>query len=142
MKYWEPEGFHRLNAEEYGGTNAADVLERMKEATSTSSLKEPAIWLGIRMSWLADAKRRNIIPIRWLQILVLKHSDYAPMWVLTGRGEKLWSGYAVTGAGLRSLQMGYYILPDPPQQIDPVNRHAPAGDDASAHYNANRSHQA
>ena len=36
------------------------------------------------------------------------------MWVLSGKGEKLWSGYTFTSAGLRALQTGYYILPEPP----------------------------
>ena len=103
MAYWEPEGYHQMGQGEYAGITAKDVLKRIKEATGTSTMLELANWLNARQSWLSDAERRNIIPVAWLRALVLKKSDYNPVWVITGQGEKVWEGYYLTWAGVRSL---------------------------------------
>lgn len=88
--YWEPEGFHQLGEGKLVGITAEDVLRRMLEATGANSPQELAGWLGVRQSCLSDATRRNIMPLRWLRLLVEKESDYSPVWVLTGKGEKKW----------------------------------------------------
>ena len=106
MAYWEPEGYHQMGQREYAGITTKEVLERMKEATGTSTMLELANWLDARQSWLSDAKRRNIIPVAWLRALILKKSDYNPVWVITGQGQKLWEEYHLTWAGVRS------VLPD------------------------------
>lgn len=90
MTYWEPEGYHQLGEGEYAEISAKDVFSRMREATSTTNQEELADWLEMRQSALSDAARRNIIPIRWLQLLVQKHVAYTPFWVLTGQGNKQW----------------------------------------------------
>lgn len=77
--YWEPEGYYQLGEGEYSQTSAEDVLSRMCQGTGISTLTELATHLGVRLSWLSDAKRRNILPIRWLQGM----SD--PVWILTGK---------------------------------------------------------
>jgi len=78
---------------EYSNISAEDVLERMKEATSTHSMLELASWLDVRQSLLSDAKRRNIIPVAWLRALILNKTDYNPVWVMTGQGGKFWTEY-------------------------------------------------
>ena len=88
--YWEPEGFHQLGRDEYSKVMAIDVLTRMKEATGAATMKELAIWLGVRQADLFDVIRRNIIPIRWLRLLALRKNNHNPSWVLTGQGEKYW----------------------------------------------------
>ena len=103
MAYWEPEGYHQMGCGKYAGITADDVLKRMNEATGTHTMLELANWLGARQSWLSDAKRRNIIPVAWLRTLVLKKSDYNPVWVMTGQGEKLWEEYSLTWAGMRAV---------------------------------------
>ena len=106
MAYWEPEGYHQMGQGEYAGITAKEVLERMKEATGTSTMLELATWLGARQSWLSDAERQNIVPVAWLRALVLKQSDYNPVWVITGQGEKLWDEYHLTWAGVRFALSG------------------------------------
>jgi len=83
-------GFHEMGVGEFAGVTAADVLERMQEATGTKSLSELAGWLGVNESCLAEVTRKGLIPILWMRELVLRDSDYNPAWVLTGRGSKLW----------------------------------------------------
>ena len=100
MNYWEPEGYHQLGEGKYVAITAEAVLRRMCEATGAKSQRELADWLGVRQSCLSDACRRNIVPVRWLRVLVLKRSDYTPVWVLTGAGEKLWSAYRFAPTGL------------------------------------------
>ena len=112
MTYWEPEGYHQLGEREYAGITTTDVLQRMQEATGVKCLRELADWLGARRSWLSDAQRRNIMPARWLQALVLKLSEYSPVWVLTGQGEKLWSEGHFAEADLEALQLGDALSPD------------------------------
>ena len=46
MAYWEPEGYHQLGQGEYAGITAEEVLERMKEATGTTTMLELANWLA------------------------------------------------------------------------------------------------
>ena len=86
MTYWEPEGFHLLGER----ISAKEVLNRMREATGTTSQRELADWLGVRQSLLSDAQRRDIIPIRWMRLLIEKQVKHNPVWILTGQGEKLW----------------------------------------------------
>ena len=86
MTYWEPEGFHLLGE----GISAKEGLNRMREATGTTSQRELADWLGVRQSLLSDAQRRDIIPIRWMRLLIEKQVKHNPVWILTGQGEKLW----------------------------------------------------
>ena len=69
MSYWEPEGYHQLGEGEYANITAGDVLTRMQEKAGVSSLAVLAEWLGVKQSLLTDAKRRNIIPVRWLQAM-------------------------------------------------------------------------
>lgn len=106
-EYCSEWGFHQMGQGEYAGITANEVLKRMNEATGTHTMLELANWLEARQSWLSDAKRRNIIPVAWLRTLVLKKSDYNPVWVMTGQGEKLWEEYRLTWAGVRS------VLPSP-----------------------------
>ena len=88
MCYWEPEGFHQLGVGQFIGVTIGEVMRRMYEAPDTLNQLELANWLGIRQSWLSDAKRRNIVPLYWLQLLVMNHSGFSPIWVLTGKGER------------------------------------------------------
>lgn len=88
MAYWEPEGFHQLGEDDYEGISAREVLKRMQEATGTTSQKDLADWLEVPQSQLSDVQRRDIIPIRWMRLLIVKQIEYNPMWILTGRGEK------------------------------------------------------
>lgn len=79
MAYWEPEGYHQMGEGEYAHITAGDVLARMLETAGLSSLAALAEWLGVRQALLTDAKRRNIVPIRWLQAMPHAH------WVLSGK---------------------------------------------------------
>lgn len=88
--YWEPEGYHQLGKGEFAGIATKDVLSRMGEATRIANQEKLAEWLGMRQAELSDAKRRNTLPIRWLHLLLQKHINYNPLWVLTGQGNKQW----------------------------------------------------
>ena len=55
MTYWEPEGFHLLGE----GISAKEVLNRMREATGTTSQRELADWLGVRQSLDAAVDRKT-----------------------------------------------------------------------------------
>lgn len=81
MAYWEAEGFYRLREGEYTHITADDVLGRMLEVTGLSSLSALAERLGVQLPLLTDARRRNIIPVRWLQNL--PHAG----WILKGKGK-------------------------------------------------------
>jgi len=83
-------GFHEMGVGEFAGITAADVLERLEEATGTRNLPELAIWLRVSESYLVDTTRKDLIPVSWMRRLVLSGSDYNPVWVLTGQGSKLW----------------------------------------------------
>lgn len=69
------------------------VMERIYAATGTSTQQELALLLGIRQSSISDAKRRAIIPFRWLLTLSRLRS-VNPDWVLTGKAPM----YLGTGA--------------------------------------------
>ena len=88
--YWEPEGYYQLGEDPYEGVAAIEVLERMMEVTGSADLAELARWLGVGDATLADMRRRNIVPIRWVLLLALQQKNYNPHWVLTGSGDKLW----------------------------------------------------
>lgn len=103
MAYWQPEGYHQMGQGEYSGISAEEVLERMKRAAGTKSMLELSTWLNVRQSWLSDARRRNIIPAAWLRALILKKSEYNPVWVISGQGEKLVKEYRFTWAEVRSM---------------------------------------
>lgn len=90
MAYWEPEGFHRLGEGDYEGITAKEVLSRFQEATGTTSQKDLADWLEVPQSQLSDVQRRDIIPIRWMWLMIEKQVKHNPVWILTGQGEKLW----------------------------------------------------
>lgn len=88
MGYWEPEGYYKLGEGEYNGISAADVLDRMREVAQVSTLSELASCLGVRLALLTDTKRRNIMPVRWVQLLsksCSSHSFQGASWILTGR---------------------------------------------------------
>ena len=87
--YWKPKGYHQLGQGEYVEITADDVLERFKEATGTKNMFELAEWLGVRTALICDVKRRNIMPVAWLQLLAVKRSEYNLVWLLTGQGKKL-----------------------------------------------------
>ena len=107
MAYWQPEGYHQMGQGEYPDISVEEVLERMKKATGTESMLELSTWLNVRQSWLSDARRRNIIPAAWLRALILKKSEYNPVWVISGQGEKLMKEYQLTWAEVR------FMLPRP-----------------------------
>lgn len=90
MPYWEPEGYHQLGEGEYAEVMVSAVLERFSEATETKTTFNLANWLGVRVSFVSDVQRRNIMPVAWLRLLVDRKSKYNPTWVLTGQGEKFW----------------------------------------------------
>jgi Bacteriophage CI repressor helix-turn-helix domain. len=93
---WAPDGFHRLGEGLFADVSSVDVLHRLYEATGTSSRRELATWLNIRVSWLARAQRENIVPVNWLRTLLLKGSNYNPAWILTGKGLKQWAALTDT----------------------------------------------
>ena len=84
------EGFHQLGAGEYEPVLFDDVMKRFYLATNTQSQMEFANWLGIRQSFVSDAKRRNRIPVTWLRELVTRGVNSSPSWVLTGKEPQFW----------------------------------------------------
>ncbi len=58
-------------------------LERFLMASECCTQLELANFLGIRQSFISDAKRRGIIPADWLDFLK-KTKGINPEWVLTG----------------------------------------------------------
>ncbi len=84
------EEFHQLGAGEYETVLFDDVMKRFYLATNTQSQMEFANWLGIRQSFVSDAKRRNRIPVTWLRELVTRGVNSSPSWVLTGKEPQFW----------------------------------------------------
>ena len=91
-------GFHQMGEGEYAGSSAADVIKRMKQAAHCTNMYELAIHLKTRYSHMADAKRRNIMPIVWLREFVKKYSETSPRWLLTGEIDEAWNkGFRLCG---------------------------------------------
>lgn len=84
MAYWEPEGYYQLGEGRFVDISAENVLTRMREITQTHTLSDLALCLGTRLALLTDAKRRNIIPIGWVQSLAHQFSCDT-FWILTGQ---------------------------------------------------------
>lgn len=88
MTYWEPEGFHRLEEGGLSEKSVDAVFRRMRQATGTSSQMDLAGWLCVRQACLSDARRRNIMPARWLRLVELE-TGYPASWLLTGQWSKM-----------------------------------------------------
>ncbi|MDL2314428.1 helix-turn-helix domain containing protein [Desulfovibrio sp. OttesenSCG-928-C14] len=82
--------YHQLGVGEYEAVLFEDVMKRFYLATNTRSQMEFANWLGIRQSFVSDAKRRNRIPVAWLRELVTREVDSSPSWVMTGKEPRFW----------------------------------------------------
>ena len=65
-----------------------EQLQRVYQVTGMWTEMELAGWLGVRQTFVADAKRRGKIPADWLLMLV-RVLNVDPEWVLTGRGGRL-----------------------------------------------------
>lgn len=92
-------GFHQMGQGEYVGILAADVVGRMKQATSRTNLDELAIHLKTCHAAIRDAQRRNIIPVVWLRELMRTHGETSPVWLLTGRIDEAWNkGFRLGGS--------------------------------------------
>ena len=72
--------------EQQGTENGfSQQMERIRQMTGTRTQIELADLLGIRQSSVSDAKRRGIIPIRWLDTL-RRLKNINPDWILYGVG--------------------------------------------------------
>lgn len=80
------EGFHVFGQGKYENSTFDEVIQRMYTAAGVQSQVELANWLGVKQSWISDAKRRGRMPILWLRELIFK-TNYNPYWVMTGQGE-------------------------------------------------------
>ena len=72
----------------YGNRLAFDTrtpLDRFLEAAHCRTQLELAAFLGVRQTFIADAKRRAFIPAEWL-LTLLRLKGVNPEWVLTGQG--------------------------------------------------------
>lgn len=102
IKYCEPEGYYSLGQGRYAEISADSVLTRLSAATGTKTQMELAEWLCVSQSQISDVKRRNIIPAKWLYLLLERRTWYNPVWGLTGRGEAYSEEWWYTIAGLRA----------------------------------------
>ncbi len=102
IKYCEPEGYYLLGYGKYAEISADAVLARLLAATGTKTQMELSEWLGVSQSQISDVKRRNIIPAKWLYLLLERLTWYNPVWVLTGKGEAYSEEWWYTIAGLRT----------------------------------------
>ena len=102
IKYCEPEGYYSLGHGKYAEISADAVLARLLAATDTKTQIELSEWLGVSQSQISDVKRRNIIPAKWLYLLLERRTWYNPVWVLTGKGEAYSEEWWYTIAGLRA----------------------------------------
>ena len=84
------DAYHCLGEGEYEGVSFDDVLQRLFIATGTRNQADFAAWLGIRQSFVSDAKRRNRTPVTWLRELVLKDVKHSPAWVMSGKEPIFW----------------------------------------------------
>jgi len=72
--------------EQQGTENGfSQQMERIRQMTGTQTQVQLANLLGIRQSSVSDAKRRGIIPIRWLDTL-RRLKNINPGWILYGVG--------------------------------------------------------
>lgn len=62
-------------------------LDRFFEAAGCRTQVELAVFLGIKQSSIADAKKRGSIPADWL-ITLWRKKGVNPDWILTGQGAK------------------------------------------------------
>ena len=62
-----------------------EQLQRVYQATGTRTETELAGWLGIRQTFVTDARRQGKIPADWL-LLLERALNVDPEWVLTGKG--------------------------------------------------------
>ena len=60
-------------------------MERIRFITGAETQAELADLLGVRQSFISDAKRRGKIPSSWLAIL-MRRKRANPEWILTGNG--------------------------------------------------------
>lgn len=60
-------------------------MERIRFITGTETQAKLADLLGVRQSFISDAKRRGKIPSSWLVILI-RCRNANPEWILTGNG--------------------------------------------------------
>lgn len=87
----ESKKFHQLGTGIFKDITIDEVFERLQKATGTTTKQALAKWLTVPYSQLVDAKKLDIVPIRWLQLLILNGSKYNHSWVLTGQGDKIWA---------------------------------------------------
>ena len=62
-------------------------MDRVRQMTGTRTQSQLADLLGIRQSSVSDARRRGIIPVRWLDTL-RRLKNVNPDWILYGVGSK------------------------------------------------------
>lgn len=67
------------------GEKFDEQLERIKLVTKTRTQAGHAEYLGIRQSFVSDAKRRGNIPADWL-LTIMRVLNVNPDWVSTGKG--------------------------------------------------------
>lgn len=67
MAYWEPDGFIQLGKGDYVEVTTDEVFQKIREATGIQDFFTLADFLDARAAFLSDAKRRNIIPVAWLE---------------------------------------------------------------------------
>ncbi len=60
-------------------------MERIRFITGAETQAELVDLLGVRQSFISDAKRRGKIPSSWLVILI-RCKNANPEWILTGNG--------------------------------------------------------
>ena len=63
------------------------IKRRLYTVSGCASFCELAAFLETSPAKISDARRRTIIPARWLQQAFLKVNAH-PQWILTGEGER------------------------------------------------------
>lgn len=83
-------------------------LDRFFEAAGCRTQVELAVFLGIKQSSIADAKKRGSIPADWL-ITLWRKKGVNPDWILTGQGAR----------GLQSIDSPE-VRPSPPRYVKEI----------------------
>ncbi len=75
-----------IGSKEMTSKNSFDEqMDRIRQITGTRTQLELANLLGIRQSSVSDAKRRGMIPVKWLDTL-RRLKNVNPDWILYGVG--------------------------------------------------------
>lgn len=84
-------------------TDFAAQYRRVFEAAECSTQTELATVLGIRQSFISDAKKRKAVPADWL-ITLLEKKSVNPEWIRTGLGHRLLQTPALVAADRRPVE--------------------------------------